>query len=112
MSQIGKPVVSTTTILGLTPSQIISGIATIASLAATVIAPEATFAGMSVEALAKLAVGVVNEVPEAIQAVDEIKALASSSTEPTAEQWASWNAAADLAHIQAQAAADKVIAAG
>lgn len=106
MSSSGKA--GTLTVLGLTPVQIVSLVGTIAGA----FVPGAQLLGMSIEAITKLGMGVAAEVPEAIAAVEEIKAVANSGADPTPEQWASWNAAADTAHVAAQAALDKVIAGG
>lgn len=105
MSSNGKPAA---TVLGFTPVQIVSLIGTIAGA----FIPGAQLLGMSVEAITKLAAGVAAQVPEAIAAVEEIKAVAAAGADPTPEQWKSWNEAADIAHSEAQAAWDKVIAKG
>lgn len=60
---------------------------------------------MTATAIAALIQGVLASVPAALTAYAEIKAVAASGADPTPEQWASWNAAAD-------AAADRVDAAG
>lgn len=59
---------------------------------------------MTAAAIAALIEGVLQEVPAAIAAYNEIKAVAASSTDPTPEQWASWNAAADAAAAALDAA--------
>lgn len=93
------------TFLGLTPAQIVSLVGTIAGAAF----PEAAVAGMTIAQITGLAVGVANEAPAAIAAFEEIRKVRDAGIEPTPEQWASWNKAADDAHAAAQAAADKVI---
>lgn len=110
MSQTGQsPAVTSTTILGLTPSQIVAAIGTIADIAATAFAPGLTVAGLSMKQIVGLATGLVNEVPEAIAAVDMIKGHAAAGTAPTAAEWATINSAADAANAAAAAAEDKVI---
>lgn len=52
---------------------------------------------LSAAAIASLIAGVLAEVPAAIDAYNEIKAVAASGKDPTADQWKSWNDAADLA---------------
>ena len=106
MSASGKTAVIAATFLGLTPAQIVALVGTIAE---AVVPEGALVAGMSIDTLTKLAVGVANEIPEAISAYQEIKATATSGTPPTAEQWAAWNAAADAAHAAAQAAQDEIL---
>lgn len=110
MSSSGKPAAAAAafTVLGFTPVQIVDLVGTIAGA----FVPGAQLLGMSIEAITKLASGVAAEVPEAIAAVDEIKAVAAAGADPTPAQWADWNAAADAAHVAAQAAWDKVIAEG
>ena len=93
------------TVLGFTIPQIISFVGTVASAAL----PGAAVAGMSVNQLTALALGVANAVPQAVQAFDEIKKIPYRQA-PTPEQWARWNAAADAAHAEFGAAAAEVIA--
>lgn len=105
MSQPAKPSVSQTTILGLTPSQIVSLVGVIAGAAL----PGASIAGLSIAQVTNLGIGVANGVDEAIEAVEEIKGVAAAGGVVTPEQWANWNAAADLVNDQVNAAADRVI---
>lgn len=93
------------TILGFTIPQIVTFVGMIAGAAL----PGAQVAGFTIGQLTNLALGVANEVPAAVQAFEEIKAVASSGLPPTAEQWASWNAAADAANARAGDAEDAVI---
>lgn len=91
--------------VNLTLPQAVGLIGTIASA----VVPGASLLGMSLGTLTKLAVGVANEVPAAIDAYSSMQAQASSGLPPSADQIATWNAAADDAHAAVQAAADKVI---
>lgn len=99
------PALAGTTVLGFSLPQIVGLVGTIASA----VIPGASLLGMSIETITKLGLGVAAQVPEAIAAFDEIKAVANSGLPPTDEQWMAWNAAADSAHAEAQAAADKVL---
>lgn len=112
MSQTGTQTVTQTTILGMTPSQIVSIVGELAGFAANAFAPGLTVAGMSIAQLAGLATGVANEVPAAIDAFNMIKAHADAGTAPTAAEWAQINAAADAANAAAAAAEDQVIKGG
>src|SRR4051794_3800292 len=98
--------ISQDTVLGLHTSQIVGIVGQLAGIAASTFAPGLTLGGMSIAKIAQLAVGVANQVPEAITAFNDIKAVQASGQAPTKEQWAKWNAAADDAHAKAQAAAD------
>ena len=91
--------------LALSPTQIIDVVGMIAGA----FLPGAQLAGFTISQLTGLAAGVAGEIPSAIDAYNEIKAVAASGVAPTAAQWAKWNAAADLAHAAAQEAADRVI---
>lgn len=62
---------------------------------------------MTAAAIAALIQGVLSAIPEAIVAYNEIKAVGASGADPTPEQWASWNAAADAASAALDAAAGK-----
>lgn len=90
-------------------SDAIALVGTVAGAVANVVAPGASIAGMTVAQAIGLGIGVAREVPEAIEAVSMIKQLVESGGEPSPEQWAQINAAADAAHAEAQAAADAVI---
>jgi hypothetical protein len=96
---------ATMSILGLSVNQAV----TLISMVAGAAFPGATVAGFTIAQLAGIGLGVANEVPEALAAYDEIKQVAASGLPPTAEQWASWNAAADAAHNDFNSAADAVI---
>lgn len=48
--------------------------------------------------------GIVQNVPIAIAAWDEMQAIRNSNAMPTPEQWALWDALADQAHSDLQAA--------
>ena len=109
MSQTGKALVTSTSILGITPSQIVGIVSQLATIAANAFAPGLEVAGMSVKQIADLAVGVANAVPEAIDAVKMIEAHASAGTAPTPDEWAQINAACDAANAAAAAAEDQVI---
>lgn len=109
MSQTGKSLITSTTILGMSASQIVGIIGQVATVAAATFAPGATVLGMSVKQLVDLAVGVANEVPEALDAVQMIKAHADAGTYPTDSEWAQINAACDAANAAAAAAEDRVI---
>lgn len=50
--------------------------------------------------------GLVNAEPAMVALYDEIKATAAGGPAPTAEQWADWNARADKAHDDLNAALD------
>jgi hypothetical protein len=97
---------STVTVFGVPLDQAVALVGTIASA----LAPQATVAGLSLSTVVGIAKGVAQEIPAAIQAVEDIKATVASNTAPTDEQWAAWNAAADSAHAAAQAAQDEVLA--
>lgn len=91
--------------LSLALPQVVTLIALIASAAV----PGATVAGLSIAQLTGIGLGVANAVPAAVDAWNEIQAVANSGLPPTDEQWAKWNAAADDAHSQLQDAANQVI---
>lgn len=93
---------------GLSLGQIVTMVITLAAGAANLVAPGATLAGMTIAQLAKLAVGVAQAAPAAVDAFEQIKQAASSGLPPTQEQWDAWNAAADLAHADLQEAAAAV----
>lgn len=96
-----QAVITSASTLALEASEIVSIVGTIAGAAF----PGAQVAGFTVAQLSSLAVAVANAVPEAVQAFEEIKAVAESGQAPTPEQWSAWNAAADQAHADLQAAA-------
>ncbi len=89
------------TLLGFSIPQIV----TFVGMVAGAVIPGASLAGFTISQLTNLAVGVANEVPEAVNAFEEIKTVATSGLPPTPAQWATWNAAADMAHNALQAAA-------
>lgn len=57
-----------------------------------------------VELAAKITTGLLAAAPPVISAYDEIKAAANGGPAPTQAQWDAWNAAADQAHSDLQAA--------
>lgn len=44
--------------------------------------------------------GVLSEVPEAMAAYQQLKAMAAAGTDPTAAEWAALDQAADALHAQ------------
>lgn len=60
---------------------------------------------LTTSAILALVDGVAQGIPIAIQTVEEIRAVNASGQEPTPEQWAAWNKAADDAADGLDAAA-------
>lgn len=83
---------------------------TLVGMLAGAFIPGASIAGFTIAQLTGIASGVAKQIPEAIAAFDEIETVANSGLPPTPEQVARWNAAADLAHEDFDAAAEAVIA--
>lgn len=97
---------SQTTILGLTPAQIVSLVGTLAGA----FVPGGSALGMTIPQLTGLAVGVANGVTDAISAFEEVAAVnRTGATELPPELWAKVNAAADAANQAAADAEDAVI---
>jgi hypothetical protein len=70
--------------------------------------PEAQIAGFGVSQLLSVVNGVATAAPDLTNAYNNIKAAVTGGAAPTAEQWAAFDAAADQAHADFQAALAKL----
>lgn len=81
-----------------------------ASVAATAlalvedVAPNLSVAGFAVSKILAIAGDVADEEPTLVASFDAVAAAADGGAAPTAEEWATFNAAADAAHANVRAA--------
>jgi len=93
MSESGKSIAKPTV------ESVVSEIFNVATTIAAVFPVGAEVAG-AIKLAATVANGLVNAVPSVVALYDNIKAAVEGGAAPTAEQWASYNAAADTAHVK------------
>lgn len=82
--------------------------------ALTILAPGASIGGLAATKIVGIAAGLLDGAPDLVNAYDAVKAAVNGGAAPTPEQWSAFNAAADAAHNDLQAAitAYKASAAG
>lgn len=93
--------------------QTLSAIQTFLALAGDAVgtfAPEATIAGFAVSKAIALAGSLAASAPDAIAAVDRVKAAIAGGAAPSPEDWAALDAAADAAHANLQTAVRNFLA--